>query len=219
MKKEEKLIAKYIWLDSIDNMSYMLYLRLLKIFKTLENIYEISKTKNKFKEILIQNNVILSDKLISDLINFNLKEKSKKIYNNLKNQNISIVPIEDKMYNKKIKNMYNPPLCLFFYGDLLNLNKKCIYLHKEEFNNYGKYVYKNIYAYLIKQNLNLYNYNIFVKNVNLYDEKYILDSQLKQKQSKNKLYVLVNEKIEQELLVTLCDICIIPQAKYDEKNI
>ena len=84
----------------------MLYIRLLNVFKSVENLYQISKVKNCFQKILIQNNIILSKELINKLTSFNLKKNSYKIYNNLIIQNISIICIEDKKFpkNKFIKN-------------------------------------------------------------------------------------------------------------------
>lgn len=219
--EKEKLECIYVWLSNINGMSYILYIRLLKIFNDVLNLYEISNNKNKFREILIRNNVILSENLISDLTNFNLKEKSVKIYNNLKNQKINIIPIENKKYNQKILHMYNPPLCIFVYGNISKLNKKCIYLHKEEFESYGKFVYEKIYSYLLENKINIYNQNIYIKYENIFDDHYTLKEDLKLNQCINQLYILTpvkNLEYTKEILVTICDTCIIPQAKYDEKK-
>lgn len=219
--QKEKLKYIYVWLSNINGMSYILYIRLLKIFNDVFNLYETSKDKNRFKEILIRNNIILSDNLISDLTNFNLKEKCMKIYNNLKNQNIAIIPIENKKYSRKILNMYNPLLCLFVYGNIPKLNEKCIYLHKEKFENYGKFIYEKIYSYLLEKKINIYGKNICIKYENIFDEHYILKYNFKSKQSINELYILTPIEYEyyiKEILVAMCDICIIAQAKYDEKK-
>lgn len=241
IKEKTDLNQIYVWLSMIEEINYMLYIRLLKFFQSVDILYILSKEKSKFKLFLIQNNIILSKNLINKLTNFNLKEKSVKIYNNLIKQKIDIIHIEDLRFPKsKFINMYNKPLCLFLYGKVNKLNEKVIYLYKEKFNEYGEQIYEMFNEYISQKKWNIINNvenfednNIFFKNLcwnkvyvinqNIFDENYNLKSCFKK--SSNNLYILIPNKTCEitnsnlyitELIVSISNVCIIPQAKYDE---
>lgn len=252
---KEKLNLKFIytWLSQIEEMNYVLYIRLLRVFQSVENLYNMSKEKNNFINILIQNNIILSKKLICNLTSFSLKEKSFKIYNNLIKQKIDIIHIEDSCFQKnKFFNMYNQPICLFVYGNINKLNEKVVYLHKEKFNEYGDKIYSMFSEYITNKNWNnvislensrnnninfkdaFYNEKNKVKNkIYFFNEDiFAIDFKLENTKIKNiikemsNLYIFIpNKSVEMlnknklyilELIVSISDICIIPQAKYDK---
>lgn len=232
----------YVWITLIEEMNYLTYIRLLKTFHSVQNLYVISKQKNKLNNILVQNNIILSKKLIDQLTSFNLKEFSLKIYNNLINQNIEIIHIEDLRFPKnKFYNMYNKPICLFMYGNTNKLKEKIIYIHKEDFNKYGEYIYGIFIDYINNQKWNSIlniegfeidckhfkrdNYNnIYVVNKNIFSINFTVENYIRK--NSNNLYIFVpnnfyeiskNKMYLTELIVSFSNICIIPQAKYDKK--
>lgn len=175
LQEEYNLKFIYTWLSLIEEIDYMLYIRLLNVFKSVQNLYVISKNKMKFSNVLIHNNIILSQNLIYNLTNFNLKEKSFKIYNNLIKQNINIVTIEDTNFPKhKFLNMYNLPICLFLYGNINKLHEKVIYLHNENFNEYGNDVYIMFNEYINEKKWNnIIKVNNLRKSNNYIDNNYI----------------------------------------------
>lgn len=240
--KNDDLI--YIWLSSIKDMSYILYLRLLKVFGDVYSIYNESKNKNKFIQILNKNNFNLSEELINSLTNFSQKEKSQKIFFNLKSQKISIVNINSKYYPKQLFQMYNPPICIYLYGNKNVINNKIVYLHYENFNSYGKKIYNIISCYLDKKGISCINEykskekyatilsnRIFLHMENIFDEKFDiknifnnLESVHTKEMINNNLYVilpdyyLINSCYMYDLICTMSNICIIPQAQYDKDN-
>lgn len=230
--KEENIKIIYTWLSLIDDMDYLMYIRLMKVFESVKKLYFLSYNKFKFKEILIQNSIFLSQVLFNKLTSLNLKEKSIKMYNNLVNQNVKIISVEDKEFPKnKFKYMYNPPICLFTYGNISKINNKVIYLHKEKFNEYGNKLYSTFYEYIKSNKWNIISNihekiqnnqisDIKVMNCDIFSEKFTIDDFVKNSCS---LYIFVPEKVKClkeklyniELITSICDLCVIPQAKYD----
>lgn len=237
----------YIWLSNIPEMSYIIYLRLLKIFDDISNLYNESKNKSKFIQVLNNNNIKLSKVLISSLTNFNLKLNSLKIYNNLKKQNICILNISSKNYPKQLFQIYNPPFCIYLYGKESFIKNKIVYLHYEGFNKYGKNIYdlisyylklKNIYSikkydnfkYILGSNeiylKNLEN-TIFLHCDNILNVNYDflnkfnkLNKEIKNILKKN-VHIIIpkcnNNYYIDEVICAIASICIIPQAKYSKE--
>ena len=108
----------YVWLSLIEELNYLVYLKLIKIFHSTVNLYEISKDKLKFQNYLNSNNFSLDENIKSKLLDQNLKLKSNKIYNYLKSKNIKIIPINSKYYPKNLKNIFSPPLCIYIKGNI-----------------------------------------------------------------------------------------------------
>lgn len=241
LNTEAKLKYIYVWLSQIEDFNYALYIRLLKIFNSIENLYSLTKNKRKFKEILIQNKIILSENLINQLTNFNLKNESYKLYNNLIKQNIEIINIEDRIFPKeKFSNMYNLPICIYVYGNINKLNEKVIYIHKENFNKYGNDLYKIFNNYIGEKKWNhiIYikefekkNYlvqnilknKIFIVEINIFNINFKLENYVKE--DINNLYIFYPNAFENatkrdlqiiELIVSISNLCLIIQAKYDK---
>ena len=125
----------YIWLSIIE-CNYLTYLRLIKVFGNVSNIFYYSNNKEKFLNILLSNSITLSKNLIDNLINEDLKKLSLKLYNYLVSNNFIIISIKSKNYPKKLFNLFNPPICIFLNKNI-DLNKKLIFLHYDE--NFSPY--------------------------------------------------------------------------------
>ena len=106
----------------IEGIDYYIFLKLLKAFNFLENIFEFSKNKMLFQNILIQNHVFLSSRIFNQLVSSKLKQDALYIYNNLKRQEIKFISIFSKDYSKYLKEYPETPLLLFVKGNIEVLN-------------------------------------------------------------------------------------------------
>ena len=208
----------YVWLSLIEELDYLIYLKLIEIFGSTSNLYTYSKDKLKFQEYLKSNNLNLDENLKSKLFNNEIKEKSIYIYKYLKSKNIKIIPINSKYYIKKLKNIFSPPLCIYVSGDTEKLNDKKIFLYEN--NNITKYAKKIIY--LIKEKiLNVNNYLILNNNFNIHSINLISDLD-KIVNNTNEVNVYYNNSYKKrdirnlEIISGCLDLLIIPEADYTE---
>ena len=210
----------------IDDLPLSLILKLIKIFNSIENLYNISKNEKLFYEMLYKEDVILSKEIFKKLINFNLKEKCIKIYNNLVTQNIKIISIFSEYCPKELLNLPNAPIVFFVYGDIsyLETSKRKVYLYYNEYMDIlAKGMYKKFKNMLeISKNISVIttentNQDIVFKTVDLLNEDYINSLDF----TCNKLYILLDKskKINYEymLCAAIINLVIIVQADFDKK--
>lgn len=209
----------YVWLSIIEDLNYLIYLQLIKIFNSTINLYNFSKDEFKFEEYLKSNNFNLNENLKTQISNNTLKQKARGIYNYLKSKNIKIVPINSKFYPENLKNIFSPPLCIYVIGNLELLKNKKVYVYENE--NISKYANK-ITTLLYKQILNPINYLILNKNLNIESVNLLRDiSKIKLKEGINIYYNSIcndNYIKDTEIKSGILDLLIIPEANYD-KNI
>lgn len=121
----------WIWFANIKMLGSIKKQKLLEYFKTPENIY--NATKEELLEIdgigeKISNSII-TNKDINALENM---EKYMKKYN------IKFVNICDREYPISLKKIYDPPITLFYKGNLELLNDKCVaVVGSRNATNYG----------------------------------------------------------------------------------
>ena len=109
----------FIWFSLIPKLGSRKKLELLRVYKTPERIYQLKREELiKIKGIGedISKNIIDSKKEL--LINSHIKL--------MKNNNISIININDKEYPKLLKEIYDPPISLFIKGNKKILNESSI---------------------------------------------------------------------------------------------
>lgn len=210
----------YIWLSIIDNLDYITYINLIRKFHSTINIYNYSKDKIIFEKYLIQNNIVLNEKLKSSLLNPNKKITANKIYNYFKSKNIHIIPFNSKYYPLNLKNIFSPPLCIFVNGNIENINKEKIYVY--ESNNLSEYasrIKKDIYEKIVHFNdILVLNKNIKVMPINLEKE---YENIVNYRINSNLLSIYYNNKISEikniEVVSGLVDLLIIPEADYTKE--
>jgi len=205
----------YVWLSLIDNLNYLVYLKLIKIFNSTINLYNISKDKVKFNQYLKSSNFNLEENLKEKFLNSNLKKEANKIYNHLKSKNIKIIPINSKYYPQNLKNIFSPPLCIFVAGNIELLQLKKIYVYEN--NNITKYA-KKIISLVYSQILNkarylILNKNLNIKSINLQNEVLIQDEQgitIYHNECENSVRDL-------EIKSGILDLIVIPEADYNKE--
>lgn len=124
----------WIWLSQcLDNGSTHL-LPLLERFKDPKTIY---KTPIK----TLQNSYLLSDSELKRFNNKNL-DKSYKIIFDCKDLKINIISYDNELYPKSLREIINPPACIYIKGKLQDLNSLpivCI-VGSRKISEYGKLV-------------------------------------------------------------------------------
>ena len=105
----------YLGIDSIKGISSITLGKIIDEVGTVEDIINL-----KEKDIYNLKNISLNIKenLVKYISHFNLNEIKEKLYKN----SIEYICIEDEEYPNKLRNIYNPPLILFYKGDLSIIN-------------------------------------------------------------------------------------------------
>ena len=208
---------KYIFwlLCSLQKLDYLLIQKIKCIFGSLENMYVISKDKDKFREILIQNKIFFSENVLEKLINSNLKIGSQQLYSNLISKGIDI-----KLIKLGLKYEY-----VIYYGNisLLFSKTKKIYFYNKGISEYGKKKLKfiennpNIKEYLkinkIKDMESYININeIVIYEISNISELRSIDTS---KLNKNSVYLFTLKF--NDYLSWICDVLLLVEAKYSKE--
>ena len=112
-----KKVEYYIWFSRLD-IKNVYKLKLLRIFKNIENIWNV-----KVEELI---KLKIKKRLIDEILNSNYRINLMEEYEFLKNNKIEIVFLKEKRYPLFLKRIKNPPVFLFVLGNLKNLNKEFI---------------------------------------------------------------------------------------------
>lgn len=142
----------------IEDMNFFLFIKLLKAFNFLTNIFEFSKNKMLFRDILIQNHFYIENKVFKDMTNENLKQKALAVYKNLKKQGFSFVSVFSSLFPESLKEYPETPLLLFVKGnkEILNDNKtKKVYLYASnmEYIKSNRTIYEMLKHTVLKENI------------------------------------------------------------------
>lgn len=136
----KKLIENryYIWISGLQCLNIKKLNILLEKYQTLENIYNINKEqlKSDFK-----NNSFITENIIEKISNQKFKERIDKTINNLENYHIGFISYKDYEYSKKLKEIYDFPIGLYYKGNINLLNNNQIKLSMigcREYSEYGK---------------------------------------------------------------------------------
>ena len=211
----------YLWLLFLKDMNYKRLLDFLKLFKSEQQLYQISKDKILFYNILLNNSFFIPYSLFNDITNLNLKQKSQKIYKFLKFNKYQIIYINSKNYPNVLNRISDPPIAICYNDskiiDILNSNNLCCIINSNK-SNYSqkintdirKCISKNGYHY-IDLMLNKID-NIVAQNINLN----IISSEDNNTQI-SKIYV-ANINIS-EFLIVLCKFLIVIESGYSLYNL
>ncbi|MCY6483948.1 DNA-processing protein DprA [Clostridium aestuarii] len=131
------------------NLSYMVKLKLLNKFKSVEKIWYYSIQNKKDN--------IFNTKMISALEKAWDKNKINFIKEKLVNEDIKTVVITDKLYPERLKVYEDSPYMLFYKGDIkkINYEHNVAVVGARECTNYGANVTNLICQHLCKNNINI----------------------------------------------------------------
>ena len=140
----------YLWLKSINGITAKTIGNILEEIGNIENILDLSE-----KDIYNLKNINLNIKenIVKYKSHFNLYELKEILYKN----SIEYICIEDDKYPEKLKNIYNPPLLLFYKGDLsvINSNLNIAMVGSRKPTSYGINCARNISYELSQKGINI----------------------------------------------------------------
>lgn len=137
-----------IWLNLIFNNNYSLILKLINSFDNLENI--INLPISKWKEFNISNEFLEKISLQT------FKDTAKNILDFCCKNNILLVNFFDNNYPKNLINIQNPPLLLYYIGDLLPQDECSIsVVGSRNCTEYGILATEKIVTDLAKNNITI----------------------------------------------------------------
>ncbi|WP_024831385.1 DNA-processing protein DprA [Ruminiclostridium josui] len=104
-------IEYWIWLSSLEGLSSKKAFSLLEKYKSPEIIYGLSEND-------LKNTKGLTEKNIKELLNSDKRHRVGAIYEVMMRTNIKMVNIFEEVYPQKLKNIYDPPIALYYKGKL-----------------------------------------------------------------------------------------------------
>ena len=121
------------------------YQKLINSFGSKESLWNASKKELKQVDGI-------GEKISSDLSNIEIKKDVKRHLNYMKQHNIEIISIEDEEYPSLLKEIYNPPICIYIIGrkNILN-NTSIAIVGCRDATEYGKQTAKD-FAYKLSKN-------------------------------------------------------------------
>ncbi len=130
----EKIIYD-LWLNELKGIGTRSYTYLLEAFGTSENIYHAT-----YDELLGLSGVIRKKSLDAINTDKDLSE-AKKIFKEANDKNISMTSLSQGDYPQNLRDIYDPPLVLYYIGDLSKITSKAIgIVGARKASPYGKYV-------------------------------------------------------------------------------
>lgn len=139
----------WIWFSLIEGLGSKRKLELLKKYKNPKAIYNLEK-----EELL--NTKGIGEKIVEGILNEKTKLDLDKHIKYMQQNGIKMLNINDKEYPKKLKEMYDPPISLYYKGNIMILKNKCIAIVGcREATEYGKNAAKYFAYNLAKENINI----------------------------------------------------------------
>lgn len=139
----------WIWFSLIKKIGSKRKLKLLEKYENPEKIYNLTK-----EELLIIDGI--GEEAANNIIDSKNKEIIDKHIKYMKENKIDIIHICEKNYPQQLKQIYDPPICLYIKGNKEILNNKCIgIVGCRECSEYGKNVAKYFSYNLANQNINI----------------------------------------------------------------
>lgn len=137
----------WIWLSLINGLGSIKKQKLLQIYKSPKNIWNLNKSE------LLQINGI-GEKLANEILNVGYRKNIKKIKSEMEKENIKLITIKDKEYPKNLQNVYDKPISIYVKGNIKLLNKFSLaIIGCRENSEYGKIVADVISKNLAKRNI------------------------------------------------------------------
>lgn len=139
----------WIWLSRIEGLGCVRKNKLLKIYKTPEEIWKLS-----YEEIIGIDG--FGEKIAKSILDCKYRKNLDKYIEFMKQNHIHIITIYDEEYPNKLRNIYDSPVTLYIKGnkDILNSNSIAI-VGCRNCSNYGKEVSMKLAYDLAKENITI----------------------------------------------------------------
>ena len=191
--KEKKY---WIWLSRLPRIGTKTIAKLLKKYKTLEEIYKLD-----IDELISNENI--GNRLAEIIVSKEYKTNLNKYIEYMEKEKINIVTIEDKEYPQTLKMINDYPMYLFTKGNTDLLNKKSIAMvGTRNCTDYGKKVANNLAKKLVDNDM------VVVSGLARGIDTFSHIGALKRKSSTiavlgcgiDRIYPKVNEKLAMEII-------------------
>lgn len=146
--KINEIIFK-VWISLIKNLGFKRYQKLIQVFGSKENLWNTSKNQLLRVEGI-------GEKVSEIILNKKIKDDVKRHIEYMQKHNIDIICIEDEEYPYLLKQIDNPPICIYIIGrkDILNDTNIAI-VGSREATEYGKNVSKEFASKISAKGFNI----------------------------------------------------------------
>ncbi len=120
----------WIWLSSMPGIGPIKRKRLIESFGDPKLIWEVGSAELKCLDFLRINDV-------DQLINKKYRDESEKIFEEIYKLGIQVITIQDEMYPYYLKNIYDPPVVLYYKGTLQKNEKMVAVVGSRKASGYG----------------------------------------------------------------------------------
>ena len=104
-----KEIEYWIWISSLQGLGAVKALALLQMFKEPRTIYFMTEQELKETNFLTAKN-------IKEILDVQKRERVAEIYSLMVKHNIKLLNIFDERYPNNLKQIYDPPIALYYMG-------------------------------------------------------------------------------------------------------
>ena len=134
-----------VWLTLIKNLGIKKYVNLINKFKTNKGIFQANK-----RDLLNVN--LINEKICDDLLSLEIRKNVKKHLAFMELNKIDIISIADKEYPAILREIDNPPICLYIKGNKKILNNISVSIVGcRDCSQYGKEISQKL-AYNLANN-------------------------------------------------------------------
>ncbi len=132
-----KEIEYWIWISSLQGLGAVKAMALLQMFKEPRTIYFM--TEQELKEIKF-----LTAKNIKEILDAQKRERVAEIYCIMVKHNIKLLNIFDERYPNNLKQIYDPPIVLYYMGSFQINDFTIAIVGSRRTTNYGAYSAKTL---------------------------------------------------------------------------
>lgn len=125
-------IDYWIWISSLEGISAVKAMGLLEIYKHPRIIYEMSENELKQTKLLTEKN-------IQEILDKEKRDRVKQIDQLMVKHNIKMVNIYDECYPNNLKQIYDPPIALYYIGKFKIDDFAIAIVGSRRTTNYGAY--------------------------------------------------------------------------------
>lgn len=140
-------MQKEILLAHFPKITVNRYQQLLAVFSSLDEVWEA-----EFDELLKSK---IDEKIIHEFLVWREKLDEEKIHKILEQEKISCLILTDKNYPKLLKEVYDPPFCLFVRGKLAPDDFNLAVVGTRKYSTYGKQVTEKLVGELSNQGVTI----------------------------------------------------------------
>ncbi|HHV97719.1 MAG TPA: DNA-protecting protein DprA [Clostridiaceae bacterium] len=130
-------VKYWVWLSSLSKIPVSKLNSLINLFETPYNIYFAEESS-------LRKLPSFTETMLQQLMDKKLKDEANKHLENLYKNKIGIVTIKDELYPYYLKNIYDPPIVLYYKGKLMKNENAIAFVGARKATSYGMQVAENL---------------------------------------------------------------------------